>query len=177
MDLGNISAPMHNESYSEAPNHYHYLAPVQGHPPRFDFRIENPQSYQREDARYQSYQNLVHRDQAHSDIAYQNVRYPIMPSIAIGMDNDHTNRNDSLNCLSPMKATSMSRAHLGAYSYTGSEAMYSGFEGKPCQYSQQTLLSYPSNSGHATNPTMPAMYPYSNQGYGKSIANGSFNKH
>jgi RNA recognition motif-containing protein len=137
MDLGKTSAPMQNESYSETLKYYQYAAPLQGHTPRFDLHIENPQSYPCEDARYHSYQNLAHGNQAHSDIAYQNVRYPIAPSIAIEMDNDHANNNYSPNCLSPMEATSMSRAHLGtnhdiqSVSYGGSRAMYSGFEDKP----------------------------------------------
>jgi RNA recognition motif-containing protein len=101
MDLGKTSAPVHNESYSEAPKYYQYAAPLQGHTRKFDLHIQNPQSYPRQDARYHSYQNLGHRNQAHSDFVYQNVRYPIAPSIAIGMDNDHANYNYSQDCWSP----------------------------------------------------------------------------
>jgi RNA recognition motif-containing protein len=157
MDLGKTSAPVQNDSYSEAPKYYQYAAPLQGHTPKFDLSIQNPQSYPREDARYHSHQNLAHGNQAHSDFAYQNARYPIAPSIAIGMDNHHANYNYRPDCLSPNKATSVSRARLGtnhdmqSVSNGGSGVMYSGFDGKPYQFSQQTILSYPSNSGPANN--------------------------
>jgi hypothetical protein len=84
-----------------------------------------------------------------------------------------------------MTPTYISRAHQGtphgqhhmqSGSYAGSEAMYSGFDPKDSQFSMQTLLSYPSKSGPVKNQTPPGMYPYSHRGYGKSQANGSFNK-
>jgi hypothetical protein len=182
MDLGKTSAPIQNESYSEAPRYYQYVADPQCY--NIPYR-GIPETYPGEGARYLSYQNLDQGNQVQPDIPGHNVRYPIAPSLGIGADNCYANGNYSQNCLGPMPPTSISRAnqgtphgqhHMKSGSYAGSEAMYSGFDRKDSQLSMQTLLSYPSNSGPVNNQTPPGMFPYSHQGYGKSQANGSFNK-
>jgi hypothetical protein len=182
MDLGKTSAPVQNESYSEAPRYYQYVADPKC------YNLPNrgiPESYSGEGARYHSYQDLAQGYQVQPDIPAHNLCYPIAPSLGIGVDNSYANGNYNLNCLSTMKPTSISRAHQGtphgqhhmqSGSFAGFEAMYSGFDPKDSQFSMQPLLSYPSNSGPFNNQTPPGMYPYSHQGYGKSQANGSYNK-
>ena len=88
MDLGKIPAPVQNQSYSEVPRYYQYVAdpqcynlPYRGH----------PESYPGEGAGYLSYQNLAQGNQAHSDIPYGNVRYPTAPSLANPINNGYAN--------------------------------------------------------------------------------------
>jgi hypothetical protein len=167
IDLGKTSAPVQNESHSEAPIYYQYVADPQCY--NLLYR-GNPESNPDEDARYLSYQNLAQGNQVQPDIPDHNVRYPIAPSLGIGVDNCYANGFSSLECLSPMKPTTISKAHQGmphwqhdmqSGSYAGSEAMYSGFDPKGCQFSMQTPLSYPSNTGPVNNQTLTGMYPYS----------------